>query len=62
MYQLGWLVEQATFNTPGVDTLDDSQLSTLLQQMERARECIAEGVSFEDAGLVANTARLLALE
>lgn len=51
-YQLHWLVEQATFDSPGLDTLDDLQVSSLLESMEKARECIAEGVAFEDAGLV----------
>lgn len=56
MWQLGWLVDQATFNKPGVDVLRDEELSALLKDMERARECIQEGVSFADAGLVRNLA------
>ena len=56
MYGLQWLVEQETFNTPGLDSLEDAQLSALLQQVERARECLVDGTGFDDAGLVQNTA------
>lgn len=59
MYSLGWLVEQGTFNQPGLDSLEDAALSALLQQMERARECIVDGVGFDDAGLIENTSALL---
>lgn len=51
-YRLHWLVDQATFNLPGIDSLTDDQLAALLTGLERARECIAEGISFDDAGLV----------
>lgn len=54
-YRLDWLVEQATFNEAGLESLPDSGLSHLLADMERARECLADGVSFEDAGLVRDT-------
>lgn len=52
MYRLGWLVRQETFDRPGVDALEDDELSALLRKMEHARECISDGVSFEDAGLI----------
>lgn len=58
-YNLQWLVEQATFDSPGLDCLDDQSLSALLRDIERARECVAEGISFDEAGLVKNTARIL---
>lgn len=51
-YCLQWLQDQATFNLPSIECLDDKPLAALLQDMERARECIAEDIAFEDAGLV----------
>lgn len=50
------IVEQATFNRPGLDALDDDELAALLRDMERGRECLTEGVCFEDAGLIRNMA------
>ena len=58
-YRLEWLVEQNTFNKPGIDSLEDQELSDLLTGLEHARECIAEGIPFEDAGLVQSTADYL---
>lgn len=58
-YGLQWLVDQATFNRPALETLEDSELSALLSTMEKARECAVEGIAFEDAGLVRDTSRLL---
>ena len=55
-YRLDWLVEQASFNHASLDCLPDEQLSSLLKDMEAARECIAEGIPFEDADLVRSTA------
>ena len=51
-YGLQWMVDQHTFNVPCLESLEDRPLSRLLQDLEQARECIADGVSFEDAGLV----------
>lgn len=51
-YRLHWLVDQATFDVAGLSCLEDCDLIRLLTDMERARECIADGVSMEDAGLV----------
>lgn len=50
-FRLDWLVEQATFNVASVSCLEDCDLIRLLDDMERARECIADGVSFDDAEL-----------
>ena len=55
-YSLAWLVDQHTFDAPALESLTDESLSDLLRAMERARECIADGVSFEDAGLVESVA------
>lgn len=51
-YQLQWLVDQHTFNVPNIDCLDDHAMPALLNDLEKARECITDGVSFEDAGLI----------
>lgn len=52
-YRLQWLVDQEAFNEPNIDTLEDHALGRLLRKLETARECLQEGISFEDAGLVA---------
>lgn len=51
-YGLRWLVEQATFDRPGLDSLEDHELVDLHRDMDRAMECRREGISFEDADLV----------
>jgi len=52
-YGTGFLVEQATFDVAGgIAGLSDEQLSALLNDMERARECITEGICLEDAQLI----------
>jgi hypothetical protein len=55
-YNLGCLIEQATFNLPGVDCLEDAELMQLHREMEDARECCIEGVSIEEAGFIRNVA------
>lgn len=59
-YQLHWLLEQETFDTPGLDCLSDERLAATLRKMETARECIRDHVSFEDAGLITDTSLQLA--
>lgn len=51
-YRLQWMVDQATFNVASLSCLEDCDLIRLLADMERARECMADGISFEDAGLI----------
>lgn len=51
-YGLGWLVDQECFNVPNLFALEDCDLIRLHGMMERARECVADGVSFDDVGLV----------
>jgi hypothetical protein len=51
-YGLQMLVDQAIFGKGSVDRLGDEELEALYKDLERARECIADGISFEDAGLL----------
>ena len=51
-YRLDWLVDQETFDVASVSCLEDYDLIRLLGYMERARECISENISFDDAKLV----------
>ena len=46
------LVAQATMGLAGIQDLDDEALVALHRDLDRARECIADGVTFEDAGLL----------
>lgn len=50
-YGLQVLIDQATFGKGSVDELSDDELVELHRDMERARECIVDGISLEDAGL-----------
>lgn len=53
LYHLQWLVRQETWAHQGcLDVLSDQQLLSLLEVIERARECIVEGIPFDDAGIV----------
>lgn len=51
-FRLGWLVDQHCFGLAGPDCLDHRALEALHRDMERARACAAEGISYEDAGLI----------
>lgn len=55
-YKLQWQVDQATFNVVNLDCLEDPELRQLLKDMERARECLAEGIAFDEMGLVRSNA------
>lgn len=48
------LVDQATIGCAGVEDLDDDALIALHRDLERARDCITDGVTFEEAGLLRN--------
>lgn len=46
------LIDQACFGLVGIEQLQDDALITLHRDLERAQECINDGVTFEDAGLL----------
>jgi len=46
------LIDQANFGLGGIEQLSDEGLISLHRDMERAMECVREGISFEDAGLI----------
>lgn len=51
-YRLQWLVDQHCFRLGGPAELNGEALAALHKDMERARACAAEGIPFEDAGLI----------
>jgi hypothetical protein len=51
-YDLGWLVDQELRGNQ-LSLLSDSEVTEILRKLERAHECILEGVGFDEAGLVA---------
>lgn len=55
-YALGWLIDQARWPDRRLSDLDDTELTELLAQTERARECWIDGIAFDDAGLVRHLA------
>ena len=46
------LVDQATFGRAGLEQLEDQELVQLHQDLYRAQECMMEGISLVDAGLL----------
>lgn len=46
------LIDQACFGIAGIEQLDDGDLVQLHMDMDRAEQCMLEGISFEDAGLL----------
>lgn len=55
-YRLQWLVEQATFDCVNLEDLSDDELLKLHRDIDRARECPVDDVSYEEAGLVRSRA------
>jgi len=51
-FGMGLIVDQATLGVAGIEDLDDVALVQLHRDIDRARECIADGVTFEEAGLL----------
>lgn len=46
------LIDQACFGYAGIEQLPDDELVQLHKDLERAQECMRDGVTFEDAGLL----------
>lgn len=46
------IVKQATVGKTGLDELTDEEVIQLHRDLDRARECLRDGIDFEDAGLV----------
>lgn len=46
------LIDQACFGYMGIEQLADDELIQLHKDLERAEDCMRDGVSFEDAGLL----------
>lgn len=51
-YGMDLIVNQALIGKGSIDDLDDEELTALLHTMDQARECIRDGICFEDAGLL----------
>lgn len=51
-YGIDLIINQALVGKSRLEDLDDRELAVLVDDLQRARECIAEGISFEDAGLI----------
>jgi len=51
-YPMQVIIDQACFGLAGMEQLDDDALIQLHKDVERAQECMRDGVSFEDAGLL----------
>jgi hypothetical protein len=49
------IVSQALVGKGGLDDLEDEELINLLNDIHRARECIQDGVGFDDAELIRST-------
>lgn len=48
------LIDEACFGLAGIESLDDEGLVALHRRLELAQDCIRDGITFEDAGLLRN--------
>lgn len=46
------IIDQACFGVMGIEQLPDDNLIQLHKDLERAEDCMRDGVTFEDAGLL----------
>lgn len=51
-YRLRPLLDQEMFDTPGIDCADDAEVARILRLLEKAAECLREGIPLEDTGLI----------
>ncbi len=51
-YPMQLLIDQACFGYRRVEDLPDQELEQLHRDLERAQDCMRDGVNFEDAGLL----------
>lgn len=51
-YRLHFLVAQGLFGKNGFGDLSDDEVIALHRDLDRAVQCIQDGISFEDAGLI----------
>lgn len=54
-YQMSWLIDQEMFDTTGIESAPDERVAALLKTLENARECLSQGISLEDAGIIRDT-------
>jgi hypothetical protein len=59
-YGLQWIVDQHLISCPSIERLEDRALSTLFTDLERGRQCLADGISFDDVGLIQDTSQFFA--
>lgn len=52
VYSLDWFVRQESRGYAGLESMPDDELRNVYKRVGKAIECIKEGVSFEDAGLL----------
>lgn len=51
-YGLQIVVQQHVFGRNGLDALEADELLDLHKKMERARECVVDGFSLDEAGII----------